>query len=107
MVGTSTRRSRWPTKSAQVDAVLRTGALSDVFTQDLDDAPGGRSPRLRSPTPCIRLPSCASVSGPRGKALAPEAKTREAVEALIKERTGMDLHPDFYEAILARLEGRP
>ena len=26
------------TKSAQVDAVLRTGALSDVFTQDLDDA---------------------------------------------------------------------
>ena len=36
--------------------------------------------------------------------LAPEAKTREAVEAFIKERTGMDLHPDLYKAVLARLE---
>ena len=40
--------------------------------------------------------------------LAPEARTREAVEAFIKERTGMDLHPDLYGAVLARLtEDRP
>ena len=38
--------------------------------------------------------------------LAPDARTREAVEAFIKERTGMDLHPDLYSAVLARLEER-
>ena len=33
-------------------------------------------------------------------------RSREQVEAFIKARTGMDLHPDFYAAILSRLEGR-
>jgi hypothetical protein len=31
-------------------------------------------------------------------------KTREDVESFIKARTGMDLHPDFYQAVLNRLE---
>jgi hypothetical protein len=31
-------------------------------------------------------------------------KTREDVESFVKARTGMDLHPDFYQAIVNRLE---
>ena len=33
-------------------------------------------------------------------------RSREQVEGFIVARTGYDLHPDHYEAILARLEGR-
>ena len=33
-------------------------------------------------------------------------RTREQLEAMIKARTGMDLHPDLYEAILNRLKGQ-
>ena len=95
------------TKSAQVDAVLRTGALSDVFTQDLesDEEPAKAAPPVKPnplhPSAALRQRIWAKV-----QELAPEARTREAVEALIKERTGMDLHPDLYSAILARLEER-
>jgi hypothetical protein len=88
------------TKSAQVDAVLRTGALSDVFTQDLDDAhPEPVKPNPLSPAAELRQRIWAKV-----KEMAPEVKTREAVEAFIQERTGMALHPDLFHAILARLE---
>ena len=38
------------------------------------------------------------------KEQAPECGTRASVEAFIKERTGMDLHPDFYQAIVNRLQ---
>ena len=31
-------------------------------------------------------------------------KTREDVESFVKARTGMDLHPDFYQAIVNRME---
>jgi hypothetical protein len=86
------------TKSAQVDAVLRTGALSDVFTQDISDHDE-------------ETPAHENAQEQRGriwaivKERAPEAKTREAVETWIKDKTGMDLHPDLYGAILARLRG--
>lgn len=36
-------------KRAQIDAVLRTGALSDFFTQDMEDAP--REPKTASTAP--------------------------------------------------------
>jgi hypothetical protein len=39
-------------KRAQIDAVLRTGGLSDFFTQDLEDAPkdfGGSAPAASAP----------------------------------------------------------
>ena len=88
-------------KSACVSAVLRTGALSDVFTQDLEDTnpepekaakPVGQSQDLRQ-----RI--WAQVQKMDGT-----VRTREQVEAFIKERTGMDLHPDYYEAIYNRLQ---
>lgn len=92
------------TKSAQVDAVLRTGALSDVFTQDLEpDAPDAAPVQTATPA----RPTSAELRQriwAMVQAQAPEVKTREAVEAFIKERTGMDLHPDLYQAIVHRLQ---
>jgi hypothetical protein len=38
------------------------------------------------------------------KAAEPDLTSREAVEAYIKARTGLDLHPDGYQAIVHRLE---
>jgi hypothetical protein len=91
-------------KSALIDAVLRTGALSDAFTQDLgpDDEreePAKPTTPARPTSQDLRARIWAKV-----QALAPDVKTREACEAYIKEHTGMDLHPDFYQAIVNRLE---
>ena len=92
-----------------VSSVLRTGAISDCFTQDLEDMqeePAKAGP-VKDPAPAkptaqeYRQRIWAQV-----QALAPEVKTRDQVEAFIKERTGMDVHPDLYAGILARLEGR-
>ena len=91
-------------KSACVSAVLRTGALSDVFTQDLEDAPESAPVQPTPATPTGQ--EYRQRIWARVKELAPEARTREAVEAFITERTGMDLHPDLYGAVLARLEER-
>lgn len=91
-------------KSACVSAVLRTGALSDVFTCDLEDMQ--EEPAKPAATPAkptgqeYRQRIWAQVQD-----LAPQVKTREAVEAFIKARTGMDLHPDQYQAILENLSG--
>jgi hypothetical protein len=95
-------------KSANVSAVLRTGCLSDVFTQDLgedDEEPAKPTTPARTSSQDLRQRIWALV-----KAAEPGRTSREAVEAYIKERTGMDLHPDFYQAIVNRLEqreGRP
>jgi SWIM zinc finger len=89
-------------KSANVSAVLRTGCLSDVFTQDLgedDEEPAKAATPAKASAQDLRQRIWRLV-----QAQAPEVKSREAVEAYIKERTGMDLHPDVYGAIVARLE---
>jgi hypothetical protein len=84
-------------KSALVDAILRTGALSDVFTQDLDEAVPSK-------------PSNAQEQRARiwhiVQERAPQVRTRESSEAWVHEHTGLSLHPDNYEAILRRLEER-
>jgi hypothetical protein len=94
------------TKSAQVDAILRTGALSDVFTQDLEP---DQEPTPAKPT----APAKPSAQDLRRRIWAivyersPGATTREAVQAFISLHTGMDLHPDHYSEILEKLrEGR-
>jgi hypothetical protein len=102
------------TKSAQVDAVLRTGALSDVFTQDLDDLsqepvkpqasakPQGQSQDTVSSTAqALRSRIWTLV-----QQIAPEARTREDVTRVIMERTGLALHPDHYAEIIIALESR-
>lgn len=91
-------------KSAQIDAVLRTGALSEAFTQDItdeDDQPLPEETPAKPTSADLRKRIWAQVQKMDGT-----VRTREHVEAFIKERTGMDLHPDYYEAVLARLEGR-
>jgi hypothetical protein len=96
-------------KSAQVDAILRTGALSDVFTQDLDEdqAPPAKAAPSKEATPTkptsqdLRQRIWSMV-----QAQAPEMRTREQVEAWIKAETGYDLHPDNYRAIMNSLEQR-
>jgi hypothetical protein len=84
-------------KSAQVDAVLRTGALSDCFTQDLDDATPEQA-KDAQPSADLRRRIWARV-----QEVAPEATTREDVTRVIMERTGLALHPDHYSEILAKL----
>jgi hypothetical protein len=88
------------TKSSQVDAVLRTGALSDVFTQDLDDAP----PEPVKPNPLHPSAELRQRIWTRVQELAPLVRTRLAVETWVQGQTGLDLHPDNYQAILAALE---
>jgi hypothetical protein len=90
-------------KSANVSAVLRTGCLSDVFTSDLEDM---QDPDPAKPTPPAK-PSSQDMRQRIWKlvrARAPEVSNREQVETYIKTHTGMDLHPDFYQAIVNRLE---
>lgn len=91
-------------KSAMVSAVLRTGCLSDVFTQDLEDQ---REREEAAPTPArttsqdLRQRIWVKV-----QVLAPEVRTREAVEAWVSQETGFALHPDHYRDILSALEAR-
>jgi LAGLIDADG-like domain len=90
-------------KSANVSAVLRTGCLSDVFTSDLEDM---QDPEPAKPTMPAR-PSSQDLRSriwARVQVLAPEVRTREAVEAFIQDRTGLTLHPDAYSEILGALE---
>ena len=85
-------------KSAQVDAILRTGALSDCFTQDLEDT---------APEPVKSAQPSADLRRRiwnRMKELYPAVHSREDAETWIKTRTGMVLHPDNYVQILAHLE---
>jgi hypothetical protein len=88
-------------KSSMVSAVLRTGALSDCFTQDLEDMQDTEGATPARPTPTsqdLRQRIWAIV-----KDHMPEAASREDVEAWVKKRTGYDLHPDHYVAIVNRL----
>jgi hypothetical protein len=93
-------------KSAMVDAILRTGALSDVFTQDEESIPGA------TVEPAKATPAQTASQDLRQRiwrmvqAQAPEARTREAVEAWIELETGYPLHPDRYAEIIASLERR-
>jgi hypothetical protein len=87
-------------KSAQIDAILRTGCLSDVFTQDInepDETPAKPNPLHPAAELRQRIWQYATQ---HDKTI----KTREDVESFVKARTGMDLHPDFYQAIVNRLE---
>ena len=89
-------------KSAQIDAILRTGCLSDVFTQDInepDEAPAAAPTKPATTSQDLRQRIWAQVQKMDGT-----VRTREQVEAFIKERTSLELHPDTYSEILHRLE---
>lgn len=85
-------------KSACVSAVLRTGALSDVFTCDLEDMQEEPA-KITMPSAAMRTRIWELV-----QKMAPDVKTREEVERFIQDRTGCQLLPNQYAAILTALE---
>jgi hypothetical protein len=90
-------------KSSMVSAVLRTGALSDCFTQDLEDMQEAEPAKATTPA----KPTSQDLRQRIWQYVTQHdksVKTREDVESFVKARTGMNLHPDLYSAILARLE---
>jgi hypothetical protein len=84
-------------KSAQIDAVLRTGALSDAFTQDLDDVqePDDQLVRQQKHRIVALL-----------KLLGTGVTDKAGYEAVVQQYTGLALVPALYPDIIARLETR-
>lgn len=94
-------------KSANVSAVLRTGALSDIFTQDLEDSQEPEPVPPRTPTtPRRTAQEMRQRLWTIVQQRAPEATTREAIDDWILTHTGLALHPDAYADILLTLEGQ-
>ena len=88
-------------KSAQIDAVLRTGALSEAFTQDIndeDDQPVPDETPAQPTSADLRKRIWAHIY----KA-APQVKTQDGAMAWVKEQTGLEMHPDHYAQILGQL----
>ena len=106
--GDANKAVKMACKSSMVDAILRTGALSDVFTQDAEDMQDDREPAKAA----VAKTTPARTTGQdlrqriwgRMKELYPAVHSREDAETWIKARTGLELHPDNYETILTRLE---
>jgi hypothetical protein len=84
-------------KSAQIDAVLRTGALSDAFTQDLDDAQEPEEPLVRQQK--HRIVALLKLLGAA-------AADKAGYEEIVQQYTGLALVPALYPDIITRLETR-
>jgi hypothetical protein len=90
------------TKSAQVDAILRTGALSDAFTQDLEEERESRPARETKPAQpghTARQQIWRLLQD-----LGHGDVTRQEVGRVVQELTGYELEPDNYPAIIAELQ---
>ena len=84
-------------KSAQIDAVLRLGALSDAFTQDLEDQQAPEAATVRQQKHQIVALLARLGTGPRDKA---------GYADVVQHYTGLALVPTLYPDIIHRLEGR-
>jgi hypothetical protein len=82
-------------KSAQIDAILRTGALSDSFTQDVEDQ---RSPKILTVRDQKRR--IVALLQQLGMGAADKAACEEAVW----QHTALPLVPTHYPEIIHRLE---
>jgi hypothetical protein len=89
-------------KSACVSAVLRTGALSDVFTCDLEDMQE-EPVKAAKPNPLHPSADLRQRIWARLKEIDPGVSTRDEVERRILERTGLALVPDNYANILDKI----
>jgi hypothetical protein len=87
-------------KSAQIDAILRTGALSDVFTQDINEPEETQAPApAHAPTSAdLRQQIWTHI-----KQQAPDITGREEAGRWVKERTGYALVESNFPAILHAL----
>lgn len=100
--GDTNKSIKMASKSSLIDAVLRTGALSEVFTQDREpDEEEPPAPPARPSSGAMRQRIWALV-----KAADATITTREACEAYVQRVTGYALVPDHYGAIVTQLEGR-
>ena len=82
-------------KSAQIDATLRTAALSDSFTQDLED--------LLARDPLLVQQQKRQIVALL-KAVGLEAIDKAGYEAAVEEYTELALIPEHYPEIIRRLE---
>lgn len=91
-------------KSACVSAVLRTGALSDVFTCDLEDMQEPEPVKTAPPTkPTAQSQDLRKRIWAEVNRQAPQVKTQDDAEAWVQGRTGLAMEPDNYRAIAATL----
>lgn len=81
--------------SAQIDAILRTGSLSDSFTQDLEDQPEQEERMVKQQKKHI----VALL-----KRLGTDAVDKAGYEAAVQHYTGLALVPESYQEIIHRLE---
>ena len=98
--GDSNKAVKMAQKSAQIDAILRTGALSDAFTQDLDE---GQDDQQRQIGRLSRGTSARGQIVQLLQQLGFTGTTRDAYEHAVKDATGMLLHPDNYPTIVEKL----
>jgi hypothetical protein len=82
-------------KSAQIDAILRTGALSDAFTQDLED-----QPELEARTVQQQKHRIVTLL----KRLGAGGRDKAGYEAAVQQYTGLALVPALYADIIDRLD---
>jgi hypothetical protein len=82
-------------KSSQIDAVLRTGSLSDYFTQDLEDQSEQAEKLMRQQKKRIVTLL---------KRLGSDAVDKAGYEAAVQQYTGLALVPEAYQEIIQRLE---
>jgi hypothetical protein len=84
-------------KSAQIDAVLRTGALSDAFTQDLEDVQEPEEALVRQQK--HRIVALLKLLGAG-------AADKAGYEEVVQQYTGLALVPALYPDIIVQLEAR-
>src|SRR5215468_3728265 len=82
-------------KSAQIDAILRTGSLSDYFTQDLEDQPEQEERIVRQQK--TRIVALLRLLGT-------EAVDKAGYAEAVQHYTGLALIPELYQDIIHRLE---
>jgi hypothetical protein len=82
-------------KSAQIDAILRTGSLSDSFTQDLEEQ--------HAPETTVRQQKRQIVG--LLKQLGLGTTDKAGYEEAVRQYTELALIPEYYPEIIRRLEG--
>jgi hypothetical protein len=82
-------------KSAQIDAILRTGSLSDYFTQDLEDQQAAEIAVRQQKRRIVVLL----------KQLGLGTMDKAGYEEAVRQYTELALIPEYYPEIIRRLEG--
>jgi hypothetical protein len=77
--------------------------ISECSVEEMEDDGGKREVPVMTPTPLHPVAELRQKIWQKVKELAPDVKTREAVEAVVSMRTGLALVPDNYAKILDKL----